>query len=34
LRQVFGYAYVANDAGEAGDEFRGFDSPDCVDGTM
>ncbi len=34
LGEVFGAGDVADEAGEAGDEARGFDSPDGVDGAM
>ena len=34
LSEVFGAGDVADEAGQAGDEARGFDSPDGVDGAM
>jgi hypothetical protein len=34
LREVFGAGDVADEAGEAGDQARGFDSPDGVDGAV
>ena len=34
LREIFGQPDVADDTGESGNELRGLDAPDRVDGTM
>jgi hypothetical protein len=34
LREIFGEAYVAHDAREAGDQLGGFNAPDSVDGAV